>query len=129
MKRPKPSPKRALVTTIRAAKADKFGDLVTRSLPGADVLGNASILFEHLPRNTRLPEISHGRTGEWILVLKGSMIAYLNGVPNKVRAGAILAIPPGVRHRFVTSRVACEAISVFAPSLCIGAGADIVSKA
>lgn len=129
MKRPKPRHKAALVSSIRETKADRFGDLITRSLPGADVLGNASLLFEHLPKNTRLPEISHGHTGEWILVLKGSMTAFLNGVPNKVRAGAIIAIPPGVRHRFVTSRVACEAISIFAPSLRIGPEADIVSRA
>ncbi|TPW19098.1 MAG: hypothetical protein FD126_3027, partial [Elusimicrobia bacterium] len=40
--------------------------------------------------------------------------------------GAVVLIPPGVPHKFVTAGEACSAISVFHPALAVGPGADIV---
>lgn len=118
---------RVLVSSVAGAKAKRFGGLVTRELHGAAVVGDASMLYEELPPWTRLPEIRHAGTGEWILVLEGSMTAYLEGKARRVRAGAVIAIPPGAAHRFVTRASSCKALSVFSPALRIGPGADIIS--
>jgi quercetin dioxygenase-like cupin family protein len=53
------------------------------------------------------------------------MTAYLDGRPRKVRAGTVILIPPGVRHKFVTGAGACEALSLFSPALKVGPGGDI----
>lgn len=119
--------KRLLATHVKRIRGSYFGNLVTRALDDGGLFGDLSILHEHLPPRTRLPEIHHRRTSEFVYCVSGSMTAYLGGRKHRITAGSVLVIPRGVRHRFVTSSRACEAISLFSPALTIGPGADIHS--
>ncbi|MDP3543904.1 MAG: cupin domain-containing protein [Elusimicrobiota bacterium] len=117
--------KRLLVTHVNRIRGSRFGKLVTRALEDGGLLGDVSILHEHLPPRTTLPEIHHRRTSEFVYCVSGSMSALLGGRKYRMAAGSVLLIPRGVRHQFSTGAVSCEAISIFSPALKIGPGADI----
>lgn len=114
-----------LVTNLSRVKASRFGGLRTRRLPDGKLLGDISILHEHLPPRTCLPRIHHNRTAEFVYCLAGTMTAILGRRKYRVNAGDILLIPKKVRHQFKTHSKACEAISIFAPALIINKSADI----
>ena len=119
-------PERLRVTRLERLPGTSFGKLVTRSLGGGPSLGGISILHERLPERTELPTVTHRRTTEWVYCTEGRMTAFLGGRRHALRAGAVVLIPPGVPHKFVTAEEACSAISVFHPALAVGPGADIV---
>lgn len=121
----KDASKRLQVTHLRRIKGTRFGPLVTRAMPDGGLLGDVSILHEHLPPRTTLPTVHHVRTTEFVYCTAGTMRARLDGRTYRLRAGSVIIIPPGVRHRFSTGDAACEAISVFRPALAIGPGADL----
>ncbi len=102
----------------------RMGTLRMRGLDRG-LLGDFSVIHEHLPKRTALPTIHHRRTAELVYCTSGEMTAYLDGRPRRVRAGTVILIPPGVRHRFVTGARACEALSLFSPSLRLGPGGDV----
>lgn len=102
-----------------------FGRLVTRHLGGGPSLGGISILHERLPPRTELPTVTHLRTTEWVYCTRGRMTAFLGGRRYALREGAIVLIPPGVPHKFVTAGRACAAISIFHPALVLDGKADI----
>lgn len=116
--------KRAVVTHVSRVAAARFGLLRMRSLDRG-MLGNLSVIHEHLPPHTALPAIYHRRTAELVYCTSGVMTAYLDGRPRRVRPGTVILIPPGVRHKFVTRARACEAISLFSPALSVGPGGDV----
>lgn len=117
---------RLQVTRLERLPATSFGRLVTRALGGGSSLGGVSILHERLPARTTLPTVTHRRTTEWVYCTKGRMTAFLGGKRHALREGAVVLIPPGVPHKFVTARAACSAISVFHPALAVGPDADIL---
>lgn len=102
----------------------RMGPLRMRGLDRG-LLGDFSVIHEHLPPRTALPTIHHRNTAELVYCTAGAMTAYLDGRPRKVRAGTVILIPPGVRHRFVTGARACEALSLFSPALSVAPGGDI----
>lgn len=117
--------KRLLATHVKRIRGAGFGKLVTRDLEDGGLLGDVSILHEHLPPRTTLPKIHHRRTAEFVFCVSGSMTALLGRREYRITAGSVLLIPRGVRHRFATGASPCEAISIFSPALRIGPGADI----
>lgn len=116
---------RLQVTRLERLPATSFGRLVTRALGGGPSLGGVSILHERLPARTTLPTVTHRRTTEWVYCTKGRMTAFLGGKRHALREGAVVLIPPGVPHKFVTARSSCSAISIFHPALAVGPDADI----
>jgi len=84
-----------------------------------------NVVHERLEPRTVLPCVSHARTTEWVFCVKGSMVGVVDGRTHRLRAGSILLMPPGTRHRFITGRGSCEAISIFSPALALGQGSDI----
>ena len=120
--------KRLLVTHLNRIRGNRFGKLVTRPLEDGGLLGDISILHEHLPPRTRLPRIHHRRTAEFIYCTSGAMTARLGDRSYRIRAGSVILIPPGVRHQFITASSSCDAISIFNPALFIEPGADIESE-
>lgn len=117
--------KRLLATHVKRIRGSGFGKLVTRGLEDGGLLGDVSILHEHLPPRTTLPKIHHRRTAEFVYCVSGAMTALLGRRIYRITAGSVLLIPPGVRHQFSTGAGSCEAISIFSPALRIGPGADI----
>ena len=113
------------MTRLERLPATAFGTLVTRALGGGPSLGGVSILHESLPARTTLPTVTHRRTTEWVYCTKGKMTAYLGGKRHALREGAVVLIPPGVPHKFVTAGASCSAISIFHPALAVGPDADI----
>jgi quercetin dioxygenase-like cupin family protein len=89
------------------------------------MMGDVSIIHEHLPPHTRLPQVYHRRTAEFVYCVAGEMTAYLDGRKHLIRAGGVIQIPPGVRHKFVTAGRSCRAVSIFRPTLRVGPDADI----
>lgn len=118
-------PERLRVSRLERLPARRFGRLVTRALGGGSALGGISILHERLQARTALPTVTHRHTTEWVYCIEGRMTAYLGGRRFALRAGAVVLIPPGVPHKFVTAGGGCSAISVFHPALSVGPGADI----
>lgn len=118
-------PERLRVSRLERLPARRFGRLVTRALGGGPSLGGISILHERLPARTALPTVTHRRTTEWVYCTEGRMTAVLGGRRYALRAGAVVLIPPGVPHKFVTAGRACSALSIFHPALSVGPGADI----
>jgi len=102
-----------------------FGALRVCRLPDGGLLGDISIMHEHLPPRTRLPAVHHKRTTEFVYCVSGAMTAVLGEKRRRVRAGAVLLIPPGVRHTFITGARPCDCLSVFSPALEVVPGADI----
>ena len=125
MSRP-PAERRAAAVRLSRLPAVRFGPLRSKTLPHGGLLGPVSILHERLPPRTAMPAIRHRRTAEWVYCTAGSMTAELGRRRLRVRAGTVLVIPPGVRHRFATGAEPCEALSVFRPALALGPGADVV---
>lgn len=117
--------KRLLATHVKRIRGSGFGKLVTRALEDGGLLGDVSILHEHLPPRTILPKIHHRRTAEFVYCVSGAMTALLGRRKYRITAGSVLLIPSGVRHQFCTGAGSCEAISIFSPALRIGPGADI----
>ncbi|MFA6003529.1 MAG: cupin domain-containing protein [Elusimicrobiota bacterium] len=113
------------MTHIGRVARGRFHRLITRHLPGSERLGDIAVIYEHLPPHTALPRVHHRRTGEFIYCTSGAMTAYLGDKRYRIRTGSIVYLPPKVRHRFVTGKQACEAISIFHPHLAIAPGADI----
>jgi len=118
-------PAKTIVAHLSRLRSQRFGAVRLRPLPDGGLLGDASVIHEHLPPESRLPEVHHRRTAELVYCISGTMIAYLDGKKRRVRPGGVLLIPPGVRHRFVTGKNACTSLSVFAPALHLAPGADV----
>jgi len=102
-----------------------FGKLTLKLLAQAGACGDTTVLYERLGPAARLPNVYHSKTSEWLYCLSGSMSAIVDGRRHRLSAGSMLFLPPGVRHRFVTAKRACEALSIFSPALDLGRGGDV----
>jgi mannose-6-phosphate isomerase-like protein (cupin superfamily) len=121
----KPPRKRLLATHVSRVPGKRFRGLVLRRLEDGGLLGDVSIIHEHLPPRTELPTVHHKRTAEFVFCISGVLTAVLGGRKHRLRAGSVLLIPPGVRHKFVTAARSCDSISIFSPALGLAPGADI----
>jgi mannose-6-phosphate isomerase-like protein (cupin superfamily) len=103
---------------ISKIKQHRFfkNNLALKSLAQPSLLGGIDIVHEHLEPQTRLPNIYHKKSSEWVFCLKGKMTGIVNGRRHQLREGSILFLPPNTRHSFSTANKACEALSIFAPS-------------
>lgn len=102
-----------------------FGRLTLKLLVGAGVLGDVNVLHERMGPWTRLPYVYHLKTAEWLFCLNGSMSAIVDGRKHRLRAGSVLFLPPGARHRFMTQGRSSEALSIFSPALSLAKGSDV----
>jgi mannose-6-phosphate isomerase-like protein (cupin superfamily) len=103
----------------------RFNGLVLRRLEDGGLLGDVSILHEHLPPRTELPTVYHRETAEFVFCVSGVLTAVLGNRKYRVRAGSVILIPAGVRHKFATGARPCDSISVFKPALELSPGADV----
>ena len=121
----RPSRKRLLVTHLSRIRGKRFNALLLRRLEDGGLLGDISIIHEHLPPRTELPTVHHRHTAEFVFCVSGDLTAVLGKRRHRVRAGSVILIPAGVRHKFMTGARPCDSISIFSPALGLSPGADI----
>lgn len=93
------------------------GGLELRFLPVPPQPYRVTLLHETLPARASTPALFHRFTSEFVVVLKGSAAAYLDGRCVRVRAGDVFEIPAGMLHQLVAGRCGVEALSLFSPPL------------
>jgi|GEM_PF-2246003 len=115
MKRHRPN-KNDLTNLARIEKRD-FEGVALRFLPASARDFGVTLLHESLPAFTDTPPNLHKHTWEYVFVLSGRAVAFLNKRRFPIKKGDMFSIPPGVYHRFKSGKTPLTALSVFTPPI------------